>query len=71
MVFYFKVYLQYVENPIYIYSKSIAVSLLSLMNSSFSVLPLIYPNELTNLNVLLWKGMIGGKTDNGKGDTNF
>lgn len=69
MVFYLKVYHQNLEHPMY--SKSIAVMQLSLMNSSFSVLPLIHLNELTNRDVFLRKGMIGGKTDNGKGDTDF
>ena len=69
MIFYLKVYHQNLENPMY--SKSIAVLQLRLMNSSFSVLPLIHQNELNNRDVFLRKGMIGGKTDNGKGDTDF
>ena len=40
-------------------------------NSSFSVLPLIDLNELTNRDVSLRKDMIGGNADNGKGDTYF
>ncbi len=69
MVFYLKVYHQNLGKSIY--SKSIAVSQLSLMNSSFSVLPLIHLNELTNRDVFLRKDLIGGKADNGKGDTDF
>ena len=40
-------------------------------NSSFSALLLIDLNELTNRDVFLYKGMIGGNADNGKGDTYF
>ncbi len=69
MVFYLKVYHQNLENSMY--SKSIAVWQLNLMNSSFSVLPLMHLNELTNRDVFFRKDLIGGKTDNGKGDTNF
>ena len=69
MVIYLKVYHQNLENTMY--SIHIAVWQLNLMNSSFSVLPLIHLNELTNRDVFLRKDMIGGKTDNGKGDTDF
>ena len=69
MVFYLKVYHQNLEKSMY--SKSIAVSHLNLMNSFFSVLPLIHLNELTNRDVFFRKDLIGGKADNGKGDTDF
>lgn len=69
MDFYLKVYHQNLQNSMY--SKSIAVSQLNLMSSSFSVLTLIHLNELTNRDVFLRKDMIGGKVDNGKGDTDF
>ena len=69
MVIYLKVYHQNLEDTMY--SIHIVVWQLNLMNSSFSVLPLIHLNELTNRDVFLRKDMIGGKTDNGKGDTDF
>lgn len=69
MVFYLKVYHQNLGKSMY--SKSIAVTQLSLMNSSFSVLPIIHLNELTNRDGFFRKDLIGGITDNGKGDTYF
>ena len=44
---------------------------LSCWNLSFPKLPLFEMTEFTNRDAFLIKGMIGGNTNNGKGDTYF
>ncbi len=74
MNFYLIVFHQKLENSTYCKFNTVLlmhVLQFYMQDFSFSVLPLIDLNELTNRDVFLRKGMIGGNTDNGKGDTYF